>query len=106
VNRTAVIGPFSVRSSSPSGSTALSVGVPGDTLNAAAGGTTFALTVQTSLQSASPDVAPASGGFQVTATDNSRVTATITNGVAGLAVDTNADGTVDGNLSVPWEFLD
>jgi hypothetical protein len=51
-------------------------------------------------------VVSASGSFQVTATDMSQLTATITNGVATLDVDANGDGTIDGNVSTPWDFLD
>jgi len=58
------------------------------------------------MLSAGLGVAPSSGSFQMIATDNSKLTATITNSVAAIAIDTNADGTVDGTMSTAWELLD
>ncbi len=63
--------------------------------------------VTTPIQGPSLGAAPTSGVFQVTADDKSQLTATITNGVAELAVDTNGDGTIDGSVSASWdEYLD
>jgi hypothetical protein len=55
------------------------------------------------IQGPSLGAAPTSGSFQVTALDTSQLTATITNGVAALAVDTNGDGSIDGNVSASWD---
>jgi hypothetical protein len=104
-NRTVVIGPFSVRSSVQAGG-AVSLGATIDTLTVTWNGYPLAVAVMQPLVASGSDEAPASGGFQVTATDNSRVTTTVTNGTASLAVDTNGDGTVDGTLTVPWESID
>jgi hypothetical protein len=59
--------------------------------------------VTTPIQGPSLGVAPTSGVFQMTAGDMSQLTATITNGVASLAVDTNGDGTIDGTVSASWD---
>jgi hypothetical protein len=48
---------------------------------------------------------PASGSFRMTASDSSQLTTTITPGVAALAIDTNADGIVDGTISSTWDVL-
>ncbi len=54
------------------------------------------------IQGTGQGTIPNSGSFTVTATDNSRETATISNGIVNLAVDTNGDGTIDGNVSAAW----
>jgi len=69
-------------------------------------GTDLVVTVVTPIFKGAANPSPASGSFTVKATDNSSVTAVITNGVVDLAVDTNGDGTVDGHLSVPWSLFD
>ena len=109
-NHTVAIGPFSVRSSvAQDGTVSIGeiTGTP-DTLKIEGDGTPFAVTVLQPLQAASATAAPTAGSFSVSADDNSRVTATVTNtnGDVSLAVDTDADGTVDGTVSVPWDFLD
>jgi hypothetical protein len=69
-------------------------------------GTDLVVTVVTPIFKGAANPSPASGSFTVKATDNSSVTAVITNGVVDLAIDTNGDGTVDGHLSVPWSLFD
>jgi hypothetical protein len=59
--------------------------------------------VPTPIQGPSLGAAPTSGVFQVTAVDTSALTATITSGAAALAIDTNGDGTMDGNVSASWD---
>ncbi len=62
--------------------------------------------VNTPIQGPSLGATPTSGVFQVTAGDNSKLTATITNRVAALAVDTDGNGAIDGTVSASWDFLD
>jgi hypothetical protein len=83
-----------------------SYGIAADSATVDSGLGPLMVKVNTPIQGTGPGAAPASGVFQVTAADTSQLTATITNGVAALAVDTNGDGTIDGNISAPWDFLD
>jgi hypothetical protein len=107
-NHTVAIGPFSVRSSVAQDGTVSIGAISGtpDTLNVEGDGTPFTATMLQPLQALSASSAPTAGSFSVSADDNSRVTATVTNGDVSLAVDTDADGTVDGTISVPWDYLD
>ena len=63
------------------------------------------VTVPQPVQAASLGNAPNSGSFQITAQDNSSLTGTVTSGGVTLAIDTNADGTVDGTIATTWDFL-
>jgi hypothetical protein len=103
-NRSATIGPFTVSSFVEPG--LVSIGVMSDTLTVVSSNYSFAVAVLQPLQAASANATPAYGSFRVTATDNSRLTATVTNGTVAIEGDTNADGTIDFNLSVPWEYVD
>jgi hypothetical protein len=105
----ATYGPFSVRYTVPS-SGAYSIGVAGDVMTAASGGNTFEISVLQPIVLASSDAQPSGGSYRLRAQDNSRVTVTISAGTGGessaaLAVDTNGDGTDDGTISVPWDFV-
>lgn len=108
--RTRVLGPFIVRDVVTIGGAYYFGLVAGDSATVDAG---FGPLVVTFPSTGTPVVgpslgaAPVSGSFQVTApADSSQLTATITNGVAALAVDTDADGNIDGTVSAPWDFLD
>ena len=103
--RTRIIGPFSISSTlSASAGGPYSIGVTNETLTVDSGIGAVTLTVLQPI-SGNQGSAPASGSFRMTASDSSQLTATITNGVAALAIDTNADGTVDGTISTTWDFL-
>jgi hypothetical protein len=107
--RAATYGPFSIRYTVPT-SGAYSVGAAGDLVTAASGGNTFEISVLQPMVLASSDAQPSSGSYRLRAQDNSRVTVTISAGTGGessaaLAIDTNGDGTDDGTLSVPWDFV-
>jgi hypothetical protein len=84
-----------------------SYGITADSATVDSGLGPLTVKVNTPIQGTSLGAAPASGIFQITAADTSQLTATVTNGVAALAVDTNGDGTIDGTISVQWDgFLD
>jgi hypothetical protein len=103
--RTRVLGPFAVtRSVSAAG--VYRLGATTDALTVDAGlGSALTVNVLAPLEgTAGAD--PASGSFRVLATDDSRLTTTVTAGVAALAVDTDGDGVDDGSVTYPWEFLD
>jgi hypothetical protein len=103
---TRVVGPFTMHDSITSAG-AYSYGTdPADSATVDSGLGPLSVKVNTPIQGTSLGASPASGIFNVTAADMSQLTATITNGVAALAVDTNGDGKVDGNVSAPWDFLD
>lgn len=102
--RTAVIGPFTV-SGTLGASGAYSYGAPSDSATVDHGIGPMTLTVLAPIQGTG-DVAPTSGQFRALATDNSRLTATITNGTASLALDTDGDGSDDGTVAYSWDFLD
>jgi hypothetical protein len=106
--RGAVYGPIAVHSTVPA-SGPLSVGQAGDVLTASAGGNTFAVAVLQPIVLAASGAQPGGGSYRVSAADESRVTATITSGATestvALAVDADGDGTDDGTLSVPWDFV-
>jgi hypothetical protein len=104
VTRAASYGPFSIRYAAPAAG-GLSVGQAGDTLTAVAGSNTFAVGVLQPLALASPGAPPSSGTYRLTGVDNSRLTVALASGTAELAVDTDGDGTDDGTLSVPWDFI-
>jgi hypothetical protein len=104
VTRAASYGQFSVRYAAPAAG-GLSVGQAGDTLTAVAGSNTFGVGVLQPLVLASSGAVPSSGSYRLTAADNSRLTVGIAGGNAELAVDTDGDGTDDGTLSVPWDFI-
>jgi hypothetical protein len=104
VTRAASYGPFSIRYAAPAAG-GLSVGQAGDTLTAAASSNTFAVSVLQPLALASSGAVPSSGTYRLTAVDNSRLTVAIASDSAELAVDTDGDGTDDGTLSVPWDFI-
>jgi hypothetical protein len=104
---TRVVGPFIMHDSITAG--AYSYGTdPNDlaTVDSGLGPLSVKVNTSTPIQGTSLGAPPASGSFQVTAADMSQLTATITNGVAALAIDTNGDGKIDGNVSAPWDFLD
>jgi hypothetical protein len=106
--RAALYGPYTIHYTVPA-SGAFSAGTAGDTLTASAGANTFTVAVLQPIVLDAAAAQPAGGGYRVTAQDGSRLTATITSGTtestATLAVDTNGDGTNDGTLSVPWDFI-
>jgi hypothetical protein len=106
--RAATYGPFSIGYTVPT-TGSYSVGAAGNQATAAASGNTFTIVVLQSIMLASSRAQPASGNYRLTAQDNSRLTATITGGAGdstvALAVDTDSDGTDDGTLSVPWDFV-
>lgn len=106
--RAATYGPFTIGYTVPT-TGSYSVGVAGNQVTAAAGGNTFAISVLQPILLASSGAQPASGKYRLTAQDNSRLTATITSGTGdstvALAVDTDSDGSDDGTLSVPWDFV-
>lgn len=104
VTRAASYGEFSIRYTAPAAG-GLAVGLEGDTLTAAASGNTFGVSVLQPLVLASSGAVPSSGTYRLTAADSSRLTAAIGGDTAVLAVDTDGDGTDDGTLSVPWDFI-
>jgi hypothetical protein len=105
MTRTRVVGPFIMHNSITAG--AYSYGTdPTDLATVDSGLGPLSVKVNTPIQGPSLGAPPASGNFQVTAVDMSQLTATITTGVAALAIDTNGDGKIDGNVSAPWDFLD
>ena len=105
VTRTRVVGPFTLSDSVTSG--AFSLGGVGETATVTTASASGALTVTVlqPVQATGLGVAPSSGSFQITAQDNSSLTGTVTSGGVTLAIDTNADGTVDGTVATTWEFL-
>jgi hypothetical protein len=102
--RTRIMGSFIMHDSVTAAG--YSYGIAADSATVDSGLGPLTVMVNTPIQGTSLGTAPASGSFQVTAADMSQLTATITNGVAALAIDTNGDGTIDGNVSAPWDFLD
>jgi hypothetical protein len=107
VLRTAAYGPFSVRYTiSTSGD--MSIGQAGDTATVTSGSNSFTIGVMTAISVPASGQPPA-GAYRVTAQDNSRLTATLsisgTDSSAALAIDTNGDGTDDGTIAVPWDFI-
>jgi hypothetical protein len=110
--RKEIVGPFSVLETiSTSGAYGYGYGVSGDTatLTAAFPGNTgidLTVTAVTPVNGTGQDAIPAGGSFTVTATDGSRLTAVISNGTVDLAVDSNGDGTAEGNVSESWDFFD
>ncbi len=108
--RKEIIGPFSV-GETISTSGAYAFGFPGDTATVTVAfpgntGTNVMVAAVTQLNGSGPDAIPGGGSFTVTATDGSRLTATISNAVVDLAVDSNGDGNVEGHVSEPWESFD
>jgi hypothetical protein len=107
--RTHVVGPFIMRGVvTITGQYSMGTGgsaPPEDTATVDLGLGPFTVSVPQPIQGLSLGSVPASGSFKMTAPDSSQLTATITNGVAELAIDTNADGTVDGTISTTWDFL-
>ncbi len=106
--RTRVLGPFSLHDSVTTGS--YSYGAVNDTFTVvdtapSVATVSFAGTVLVPVQGTGLGNAPSSGSFQMIASDNSKLTATITNGVAAIAIDTNADGAIDGTISAAWDVL-
>jgi hypothetical protein len=108
VAHAATYGPFSIRCTVPADG-ARGVGQAGDLATAAAGSDTFTIEVLQPTVLASPGAQPASGSYRLTAQDASRLTATIASGTpestVALAIDTDGDGSDDGTLSVPWDFI-
>jgi hypothetical protein len=107
VLRTAAYGPFSVRYTiSTSGD--VSIGQAGDSATVTSGSNSFTIGVVTAISVPASGQPPA-GVYRVTAQDNSRLTATLsisgTDSSAALAIDTNGDGTDDGTIAVPWDFI-
>jgi hypothetical protein len=107
VLRTAAYGPFSVRYTiSTSGD--VSIGQAGDSATVTSGSNSFTIGVMTAISVPASGQPPA-GVYRVTAQDNSRLTATLsisgTDSSAALAIDTNGDGTDDGTIAVPWDFI-
>lgn len=105
----ATYGPFSVRYAQPV-TAPLAVGQVGDAVTAMSNGDTFAIEALQSLPLSPTTLEVAgNGSYRVTAQDSSRLTATLSpsaeGGSAVLAIDTDGDGTVDGSLSVPWDFV-
>jgi hypothetical protein len=108
--RTRIMGSFTMHGSvSAAGMYAYGTGTM-DSATVDSGLGPLTVKVPTPIQGPSLDAAPTSGVFQVTAADMSQLTAAITikdnETFATLAVDTNGDGTIDGNISAPWDFLD
>jgi hypothetical protein len=106
----ATIGPFSIRAvTSTSG--ALRAATAGDSATLVVAGQTYTVAVTQAIELARATVEPTGGVYTVRASDNSRLTATLaattgtTPAAATLAIDTDGDGTDDGSLSVPWEFI-
>jgi hypothetical protein len=99
------LGPFVVHASISSSGT-YSYGIATDSATVEQGIGPLTITIIQPIQGPSLGAAPTGGIIEITATDNSILTATITNGTATMAVDTNGDGTVDGSVSAPWDFLD
>jgi hypothetical protein len=102
-------GPFSLRCVGAAGG-AISLGAPGDRMNAVVDGRTFVLDVLQPVVLASSNDQPSSGGYRLTAQDGSRLTVALSAGTGGessaaLAVDTDGDGSDDGALAVPWDFV-
>jgi hypothetical protein len=97
-------GPMNLHYTIPTaGST--SAGQAGDTVTATYSTTTFTVSVLQPIMVASLLDPPTAGSYRVTAPDNSRLTATLGSSSAALAIDTNGDGTDDGTISVPWDFI-
>jgi hypothetical protein len=103
--RTDVVGPFIIRNV-VTGAGAYTIGsVSTDSAIVDSGVGPLTVMIPQPIQGLSLSTAPASGSFRVTAPDSSQLSATITNGVVALAIDTNADGIVDGTISTTWDFL-
>jgi hypothetical protein len=108
VVRSAAYGPFNVRYTVPAGGGA-TIGQAGDTATVTSGSDSFTVSVLTAI--AMPATGqPTAGVYRVTAQDASRLTATLSgssgaDSTAALAIDANGDGTDDGTISVPWDFI-
>ncbi len=108
--RKEIIGQFSV-AETISTLGAYEFGMPGDMAAVTASfpgntGTSVTVTAVTQLNGTGPDAIPGGGSFTVMATDGSSLTATISNAVVDLAVDSNGDGNVEGHVTEPWEYFD
>ncbi len=104
VQRTHIIGPFSV--SATVQGVFFSLGATTDTLTVDSGLGPLAVTVTEPVEGATDTGPwPTAGKFKIVAPDGSQEIITVTDGVAAVAVDTNGDGTVDGSISVPWDEL-
>jgi len=107
IPHTQVIGPFTLSDSmASSGTGSYSFGDPGDSATLSTDVVSGELTVSVPqpIEGEAGDE-PASGSFRIVASDNSRLTGTVTAGDVTLAVDTDGDGTDDGNLSTTWSVL-
>ena len=106
----ATIGPFSIRTATPL-SGALRAATAGDGATLVVAGQTFTVAVAQAIELDRSTQEPTGGVYRVSASDNSRVTATLvaasgtTLPSATLAIDTDGDGVDDGILSVPWDFI-
>lgn len=108
VVRSAAYGPFSIRYTVPASGGA-TIGQAGDTATVTAGSDSFAVSVLTPIAMPASGQ-PTAGVYRVTAQDASRLTATLSgssgaDSTAALAIDANGDGTYDGTISVPWDFI-
>ncbi|HAK95700.1 MAG TPA: hypothetical protein DCM87_12055 [Planctomycetes bacterium] len=101
-------GPLSVHYTLSAG-LPLAVGQAGDEVTASSEGQAYVAGVLQPLQLSPATLEAIDGSYRVTAQDASRLTATLfpsaDGGSALLAIDTNGDGTDDGSLSVPWDFI-
>jgi hypothetical protein len=104
LSHTVVMGPFAVSATRATGGD-YSYGAATDsaTVNPDSRGPMALTVLAPVLGSGTAD--PASGQVRMLASDNSRLTMTITSGTASLAVDTDGDGVDDGTVAYPWEFI-
>ena len=108
VTHTRIIGPFAISDSvAGSGTGAYSFGNVGEIAKVDPGSSIGVLTVtiQSPVQGSTIGTAPTTGSFKIVALDGSSMTVTIGASTITLAIDTNADGTIDGTVSTTWEFL-
>lgn len=105
----ATLRAFSIRTSIPTSGT-LRLATTGDSVELVAGGVTFSVGVLQSIDLGPTTLEPIAGVYQVRApVDNSQLKATLSTAggtaSATLLVDADGDGTDDGSISVPWEFI-
>lgn len=97
------LGPYTITSSENTGSGAFVFGIAGDTLQVDRSDIPGILTVTVEQPIAgSGEDPPQSGRIVIEAEDGGELTASITNGVVTLELDSNGDGTLDDTLQIPW----
>jgi hypothetical protein len=105
----ATLTAFSIRTSTPTSGT-VRLATNGDSAEMLIGSARFSIGVLQSIDLSATTLEPVAGIYQVRApVDNTQLTATLSSAsgtaTATLAIDADGDGTVDGSVSVPWEFI-